>query len=141
MVVRRFEEFDAWKLCDAFADQVLALLDNSPSARREMKFKSQLVESARGPTKHIAEGFLRKSPAAFIVFLDIAIASLGEAGDHLRDGIKQRFWSAAACGEAFALRNRAIAACLGLKRSQQRYLREREEEKDGAKLERRRKHR
>ena len=126
MPVRRYYEFDAWKLADAFKSSVFALLRGSPEARSDRRFRTQLAESARGPTKHIAEGFLRKSPATFIQYLDYAISSLGEARDHLRDGVQLGYFDAEGCQEAFRLCRRCMSACLELKRSQERYIRDRQ---------------
>jgi four helix bundle protein len=124
MPIHRYYEFDAWKLADAFKSCVFALLKDSPDAWHDRKFRGQLVESARGPTKHIAEGFLRKSPAAFMLYLDYAVSSLAEAREHLRDGIALGYFSARSCQDAFVLCRRSMSACLALKRSQLRYLQE-----------------
>ena len=122
VVIRRYYEFDAWKLADAFKTQVFAIVRESPTARLDHRFRSQLIESARAPTKHIAEGYLRHSPASFITYLDYAISSLGEAEGHLRDGIELEYFSAERCVEALALAQRSIRACIALKHSQQRYV-------------------
>jgi four helix bundle protein len=103
---------------------VFELLARSPKASRDFEFATQLRKSARGPTKHIAEGFLRKSPAAFIQFLDYAISSLGEAEEHLDDGVENSYFAAADCRRLRTLCRRARQASLSLKRSQERYLRE-----------------
>jgi four helix bundle protein len=120
MPIRRYYDFDAWKLANAFKMRVFALLNASPEARSDLRFRGQLVESARGPTKHIAEGFLRKSPATFIQYLDYAVSSLAEARGHLQEGVEMGYFMAEDCQEAFRLCRRSSSACLALKRSQER---------------------
>jgi four helix bundle protein len=71
---------------------------------------------------NIAEGFLRFSPGDLMRFLDYAIASLGEAELHLRDGIQLGYFEPEACEEAFALARRCTTATARLKQSQKRYL-------------------
>jgi four helix bundle protein len=121
MAIRRYWEFDAWKLGDALRREVFRLLKASPDARRDQRFRSQLVESARGPCKHIAEGFLRNSPAMLITYLNYAAGSIGETEDHLRDGILLDYFPAEDCQEAFTLATRCLSACIKLKHSQERY--------------------
>ena len=124
MAVRFYWEFDAWQLARQFQVGVFALLAASPRATGDLRFATQLREAARGPTKHIAEGFLRKRPAVFIQFLDFAISSLGEADEHLVDGIECGYFAAEACVPLFRLCRRARRACIELKRSQARYIEE-----------------
>jgi four helix bundle protein len=132
--IRRYYEFDAWKLADAFKSVTFTLLKGSPDAWLDRRFRGQLLESARAPTKHIAEGFLRKSPATFIQYLDYAIGSLGEAREHLHDGVQLGYFDARECQKAFTLCRRAMSACLELKRSQQRYLRRLQSRKTSSEL-------
>ena len=122
VTIRHYRDFDAWQLAAEFQQKVFAILRASPSAARDFEFRGQLVESARAPTKHIAECFLRKSPRYFINFLDYAIGSLGEAEEHLDDGVHLGYFEQGAVQEAIRLSRRARLACLALKRSQERYL-------------------
>ena len=108
MLIRHDWEFDAWKLGDALRNEIFELLRESPEARRNQEFRTQLVEAARGPCKHIAEGFLR---------------------NHLRDGIRLNYFSPERCARLFVLINRCLGACIKLKHSQERYLDEQKRRK------------
>ena len=121
MGCRDYTEFDAWKLAQAFKREVFRLLRASREASLDVRFRSQLVESARGPSKHIAEGFLRKSPGVFAHYLDYAASSLGEAREHLQDGIELEYFHPDDCQFALELGRRAMAACIKLKHAQPCY--------------------
>ena len=45
-------------------------------------------DAVRSPPRNIAEGFGRYNPAEFAQFLDVAVASLDELDNHLRDGVE-----------------------------------------------------
>ena len=120
--VRRYRELWAWQTGDRFKLQVFGLVRSSPEAFRNFKFRDQLREAARSVPANIAEGYLRCSPGDFMRFLDYALASLGEAELHLRDGIQLEYFAPEACEEAFRLARRCAVATVRLKQSQQRYL-------------------
>jgi len=105
-------------LADEFKQEVFAILQGSPSAMRELRFRGQLVESARSVTSNIAEGFVRFSRSQFRYYLDIALASLVEAENHLRDGVLLGYWTADRCATALRLGKRCFKATIRLKQSQ-----------------------
>ena len=57
----------------------------------------------RSPPRNIAEGFGRYNPAEFAQFLDVAIASLDELDNHLRDGVEAGLVAAEPASEAIRL--------------------------------------
>jgi four helix bundle protein len=81
---------------------VLALLAN-PRARTDFKFFDQLRDAVRSPPRNIAEGFGRYNPAEFVQFIDVAIASLDEVDNHLRDGAEHGLFSQQPTAEAIRL--------------------------------------
>ena len=120
MVVRRYRDLTTWQLTEEFKGEVFRLVRESQGASRDLRFRGDLLSSARGPSKNVAEGFLRKSPGEFAQFLGYAIASIGEAEEHLRDGIELGYFGAADCTQAFRWAKRSTVALINLKKSQQR---------------------
>ena len=120
--VKRYRELWAWQTGDRFKLQVFDLVRSSPDASKNFKFRDQLREAARSVPANIAEGFLRFSPGDLMRFLDYALASLGEAELHLRDGIELGYFEPGTCEEAFRLARRCSTATIRLKQSQKRYL-------------------
>ncbi len=57
----------------------------------------------RSPPRNIAEGFGRYNPAEFAQFLDVAIASLDELDNHLRDGVEAGNFAAEPSADAIRL--------------------------------------
>ena len=119
--VRKAEDFAAWQLADAFKSEVFALLKSSPEAMRDTRFRYQLKDSASGMTKHITEGFYRKSPLDFCRFLDYALGSLREAEVWIKDGIESGYFTTEQCRRARWFGKRCFTATLNLKHSQERY--------------------
>ena len=75
MAVRRYDELIAWQLADQFRREVVALVDGSVQAKRDVRFKDQLLDAASAVSKDIAEGFVRYSAATFIQFLGYGLVS------------------------------------------------------------------
>jgi four helix bundle protein len=113
MVVRRFEELDAWRLADELKKAVYQILDQS-AAGRDLNFYDQLRNSASSPPANISEGFGYYEHPQFARHVRIAIASLDETRNHLADGIDRRFWTADQATPLIRLANRARGACAGL---------------------------
>ena len=119
--VRRYKDFDAWQLAEAFKKEVFRLVRHSPGASRNFKYRDQLREAAGGISKHIAEGYLRCAPLDFAHFLDYALGSLAEAEERLGDGVELEYFSEPDCREAFRFAKRCTVATGRLKQSQLRY--------------------
>jgi len=116
--VRHWEDLIAWQLADHFQQEVERIVAASEAARRNYRYRDQILSSSSDVSKDIVEGFLRRSPLVFAVFLDYALGSRGEAETRLRDGVRGEYFSGAACEEAFRLGRRCLKAIVGLKRSQ-----------------------
>ena len=123
--VRHWEELITWQLADQFKQEVDRIVSASGAASRNYRYRDQILSASSDVSKDIAEGFLRKSPLAFAVFLDYALGSLGEAEGRLKDGVQRRYFSAAVCEDAFRLARRCFTATIRLKQSQVRYATER----------------
>ena len=118
MGVRHYRELFAWQTAVALNSQVVRLVMGSPEARKDLRYRSQILEAGRGVPSSIVEGFLRCNPGDFRRFLDYSISSIGEAEQRLRDGIELGYFSAKDCAEAFRLARLCLTACIRLKNSQ-----------------------
>ena len=124
MPVRRYRDLRTWRLTEEFKSFVFKLLAKSDAANRNLKYRDQLIGSSAGPSKHVAEGFLRFNPVEFCRFLDYAVSAIGETENDLKDGISQGYFKAADCTQGFALAVRCTKSILSLKASQRRYIEE-----------------
>ena len=88
MGVSRLEDLIAWQLANAFKLEIYRLLDDSPPASSDVRFRDQLRASAVSVGVNIGEGFYRFGAREFRRYLTIALASLGEATLWLQDGIE-----------------------------------------------------
>jgi four helix bundle protein len=120
MGVRHYRDLFAWQVADKFRSEVVRLVLGSAAARADLRYRSQILDSARSPTSNIAEGFMRFSRGDFARFLDFAIGSIGETEQRLRDGIELGYFPESDCREAFRLARLCATACIRLKQSQKR---------------------
>ena len=128
MTARRYEELFAWQLADAFKKEVFGILRRSEAARRDLKYRGQLVDSASAVAKDLAEGFRRKSPGDLMRFIDYAVGSLAEAKERLKDGTQLEYFPAEWCRDALRFAKRCDSASLSLKESQRVYLEQQQAE-------------
>ena len=125
MAVRSYRDLIAWQLASQFQKEVLRLLQASPEAWRNNKFRDQLIDAVNSVVANLAEGFRRFSPGEFCKFIDYSLASLGEAEVRLEGGIDVGYFSAEHCALAFQLARRCLTASIRLKQSQSRFTRAR----------------
>jgi len=114
MGVRSYEQLDAWRLANELKLAVYALTEVGTVAR-DLKFRDQLRDSAASGPRNIAEGFGRYRPNQFRQFLDIAIASLVETSNHLRDGVDRKHFTQIEIAPLEVTAKRASAASIRLK--------------------------
>ena len=113
-MARTYDELDAWQLANQLKLGVYTLTETG-SVTRDFKFREQLRDAAASGPSNIAEGFGRYRPAQFRQFLDVAIASLTETSNHLRDGVDRKHFSGADIGPLLRLEARARGAAIALK--------------------------
>jgi len=75
MGVDNYQDLECWRLANELKREVYALVDNS-SARHDLKFRDQIIDSARSGPRNIAEGFGRYHHPEFARFLGFAKASI-----------------------------------------------------------------
>jgi four helix bundle protein len=113
MGVDRYQDLECWQLANELKSEVYALVNNS-SARHDLKFRDQIVDSARSGPRNIAEGFGRYHHPEFAQFLGFAKASILETHNHVCDGCDSGYWSATDSARVQALADRAAACTTGL---------------------------
>ena len=107
MSAQRHEDLDAWQLANQFKEEVYALIKDGP-ASRDFEFRDQIRDSAASATKNIAEGFGRFRPKVFAQFMEIAVGSLTETRDSLKDGVDRGYLTPERVAHARKLAARAI---------------------------------
>jgi four helix bundle protein len=122
MGVGPVEELRAFQHARAFKREVYALVRASRDADRDLKYRSQLFESAASAEMNIVEGWRRFGPAEIAQFLRYSRASLEEAEHRLRDGVERGYFTIDACGPAFDHANKCGGATMGLWKSLQPYI-------------------
>jgi four helix bundle protein len=118
--VRRFEDFDCWKLSNELKLEIYELLER-PHVKVDLTFCDQIRRAVASAPANIAEGFGRRSDTEFARFLDIARGSLNECRNHISDAKDRTFIDEKERSELDSLASRAVGAVAGL----QRYLRRR----------------
>jgi four helix bundle protein len=114
---RRVDELIAWQLAQAFKLEVYRLIRAHRAVERDLRFTDQLRASTSSVAMNIAEGFHRYHRREFSRFLQIALSSLGEAMEWLRDGADRGHYSPDDCAPALTLARRCYGATLRLKKS------------------------
>jgi len=113
-MAKHFDELDAWHLANELKRGVYKLTE-SGSVTRDFDFYNDLRDSAKSAPSNIAEGFARYAPPQFRHFLDIAIGSLSETVNHLRDGVDRKHFTAGDIAPLLPLAARARGAAIALK--------------------------
>jgi len=93
VVMATLKELVVWQLAEDLRAEVVRL-SNAPAARRDFKFRDQLVPAAASIAANIAEGYGRSAHADFARFIAIAIGSLRETETWIRDGLNRGYWTA-----------------------------------------------
>ena len=120
MGFKTLEEIHAYTLTREFKLEVYRLIEESPGAQRDARFRSQVHEALSGAESNIGEGFARWNAGEFARFLSFAVASLKEGRLRVQDGIDRRYFQAADCARAQRLGERAYRATSALRREEER---------------------
>jgi four helix bundle protein len=118
--VRRFEDFDCWKLSNELKLAIYEVVER-PHIKTDRDFCDQIRSAVASAPANIAEGFGGRSDAEFAHFLDIARGSLNECRNHLGDARDRNDIDERERAALNSLASRAVGAVAGL----QRYLRRR----------------
>ena len=118
MGVRRYQDLFTWQLANSFNESIRRSVAKSPEARKDHKFRGQLLDASRAIAPNIAEGFARYSPAQFRQFLDYALGSLAEAETRFSEGVASGYFSERDAAEVTHYAKRCATALVRLKQSQ-----------------------
>jgi four helix bundle protein len=102
MGARTYRELVVFQRSAELRRRVLALLAIS-DAHSDRRLCDQVRSAVRSPPRNIAEGFGRYNPAEFAQFLDVAIGSLDELDNHLRDGVEAGLFAPEPTAEAIRM--------------------------------------
>jgi four helix bundle protein len=84
-----------------------------PQVAKHFRFCDQIRDASRSGPANLWEGFWRYSPRENARFVRIALGSLGETDNHLRDAWKEKYIDEEEYLELAGLARRAIAASIG----------------------------
>jgi four helix bundle protein len=129
--ISNVEDFAAYDFAVRFKLEVYRLIKESPGATKNFKYREQLEDASSGIEGAMSEGFGRRRPKEFALYLRYSLGSLNEARTRLQDGIDRGYFREAACKQAFIWAERCKAATNGLRRSQERRAAEEERKPRG----------
>jgi four helix bundle protein len=110
---RSHEEIIAWQRANELKLLVYDLIESGP-VTRDADLHDQLRRSARAAPRLIAEGFGRYLPRDFSRYLRSANGELKETYNSLRDGVDQKYFTAAQIEPMLRLSKRASKAATKL---------------------------
>jgi len=113
--VRRFEDFDCWKLANELKINVYELVER-PHVKLDQDFCQQIKSAVASAPANIAEGFGRRSDSEFARFLDFARGSLNECRNHISDARDRDYIDEVERAALNVLASRAVGAVAGLQR-------------------------
>ena len=100
----------AWQLAYELKRKVVALIAASTKAKRDFEFRDQITDSCKSVPRNIAEGYGRYRPSEIARYLEIAMGSLDETENHLRDGVDSGYFDAEKVGPLIHLAARCRTA-------------------------------
>jgi four helix bundle protein len=112
-MAKSFREMVCWQLTFELKEKIVALIAASPRAQKDFDFRNQLTDSCKSVPSNIAEGYGRYRPTQAIPFLEIAMGSLEETENHLRDGVGSGYFKAEDVGPLILLLARGRTAMIG----------------------------
>jgi four helix bundle protein len=120
MAVTQVEDFAAYEFAVRFKLEVYRLIKESHGASKNQSYREQLEDAASGIEGAMSEGFGRRRPKEFALYLRYSLGSLNESRTRLRDGIHRGYFLEAACQQAFFWAERCDRATTELWPSQER---------------------
>ena len=109
--IKHHEDLDAWRLANDLKVAVLEILKR-PAIARHVRFCDDIERSSASGPANLAEGFWKYRPKEKACFVRIAIASLGETQNHLRDALDRGFIQEPEFSTMWTLAKRALGASI-----------------------------
>jgi len=88
--IEHHEDLVAWQLATELKERVFEITARA-AVLKHRDFCEQIQTSSRSAPANLAEGFWRYSPRDNARFVRIALGSLGETANHLRDAWKENY--------------------------------------------------
>ena len=110
--IEHHEDLVAWQVATELKERVFELTARS-DVSKHLKFCDQVRSSSRSGPANIAEGFWRYRPRDNARFVRIALGSLGETANHLRDAWKENYIGEAEYTTLAQLARRALGIAIG----------------------------
>ena len=88
--IEHHEDLVAWQLATELKERVFEITARA-AVLKHREFCEQIQTSSRSAPANLAEGFWRYSPRDNARFVRIALGSLGETANHLRDAWKENY--------------------------------------------------
>lgn len=110
---KHHEELDVGKLATELGDGVSKLVEQE-KVKRDRSFCDQILRSSRSAPANFAEGFARYRPREYARFVRIAMGSLGETPNHLREAQRKEYLDREEFEKLWRLSRRALAAAVRL---------------------------
>jgi four helix bundle protein len=117
MGVQRLEDLAAFQLAVDFKLEVYRLINESPGARGDWRYRAQVTDAAASVESCVTEGWHRYRAGAMIPFLAYSRASLAEAERWLHDGVDRGYFSRSAIADALTTAGRCGAALTNFRKS------------------------
>ncbi len=113
MIAKKFEDLVVWQLSVELRDDIVRLTEHGRVAR-DFKFRTQIRESARSAPRNTAEGFGHFNPKPFARYMRIALGSLNETRNHLKEGLDLKYFTESDANRLLKLCRRASIAATRL---------------------------
>ncbi|TRZ89563.1 MAG: four helix bundle protein [Methanosarcinales archaeon] len=91
MIIKRFEDIDAWKEARELVKLVYNAINGSQGFQKDFRLVNQIQGAAVSSMSNIAEGFSRKSNKEFIQYLFISKSSAAEVQSQLYVALDQAY--------------------------------------------------
>jgi four helix bundle protein len=109
VAIRNHEDLIFWQLTEKLRERVFAFTARSDVARHQ-DFCDDIRRSARRAPAVISEGFYRFRPKDNANFVRMALGSIGETKDHLKEALKEKYIAEAEFRIYWRLAVRAVGA-------------------------------
>jgi four helix bundle protein len=127
-VATKHEELIAWQLSDELKSRITKVVKTARAAG-DYDFCRQIRKSSRSAPALIAEGFARFRDTEFARYLEMALGSLGETRNQLRDAAQNNYVAGEEYRDLWHLCYRASRASSKLLKSLKRRIEEEEQKK------------
>ena len=109
--IKHHEDLAAWRLANELKCRVIQIV-RRPRVAKHVRFCDQIDRSSASAPANLAEAFWKYRPKERAYFARIAIASLGETQNHLRDARDRDYLDEAEFSNLWLLSKRALGASI-----------------------------